>query len=86
MLLIEAPELVSIKQKGKKEKIYRGWTDNFSTHCMYRKRLNNKMTFQQDAAPGHFSKEVHTWFNENFNGVGELVDVVEFLGHHALQF
>ena len=34
MSLIEAPKLVSIKQKRKKEKICRGWTDNFSTHCM----------------------------------------------------
>ena len=33
MSLIEAPKLVSIKQKRKKEKSCRGWTDNFSTHC-----------------------------------------------------
>ena len=33
MSLIEAPKLLSIKQKRKKEKSCRGWTDNFSTHC-----------------------------------------------------
>ena len=32
MSLIEAPKLVFIKQKRKKEKNCRGWTDNFSTH------------------------------------------------------
>ena len=35
MSLIEAPKLVSIKQKRKKEKSWRGWTNNFSTHCIY---------------------------------------------------
>ena len=34
---------------------------------MQRKRLNNKMIFQQDGAPSHFSK-VRTWLNEKFNG------------------
>ena len=34
---------------------------------MQRKRLNNKMIFQQDSAPPHFSK-VRTWLNEKFNG------------------
>ena len=34
---------------------------------MQRKRLNNKMVFQQDGAPPHFSK-VRTWLNEKFNG------------------
>ena len=34
MPLIEAPKLVSMKQKRKKEKSYRGWMDNFSTHSM----------------------------------------------------
>ena len=32
--LIEAPKLVSIKQKRKKEKNCRRWTDNFLTHCI----------------------------------------------------
>ena len=35
MSLIEASKLVSIKQKRKKEKSYRGWTDNFPTHRNY---------------------------------------------------
>ena len=35
MSLIEAPKLVSIKQKRKKENSCRGWTDNFSTHYIY---------------------------------------------------
>ena len=35
MSLIEAPKLVSIKQKRKKEKSCRRWTDHFSTHCTY---------------------------------------------------
>ena len=34
---------------------------------MRRKRLNNKMIFQQDGAPPHFSK-VRTWLNEKYNG------------------
>ena len=34
MSLIEAPKLVSIKEKRKKEKSCRGWTDHFSTHCI----------------------------------------------------
>ena len=34
MSLIEAPKLVSIKQKRKKEKRCRGWTDHFSIHCI----------------------------------------------------
>ena len=33
MSLIEAPKLVSIKQKRKKEKSCREWRENFSTHC-----------------------------------------------------
>ena len=35
---------------------------------MQRQRLNNKMIFQQDGAPPHFSKEVRAWLNEKFNG------------------
>ena len=35
MSVIEAPKLVSIKQKRKKEKSCRGWTDHFSTRCIY---------------------------------------------------
>ena len=35
---------------------------------MQRKRLNNKMIFQQDGAPTDFSKEVRAWLNEKFNG------------------
>ena len=35
---------------------------------MQRKRLNNKMIFQQDGAPPHFSKGVRAWLNEKFNG------------------
>ena len=34
---------------------------------MQRKRLNNKMIFQQDGVPPHFST-VRTWLNEKFNG------------------
>ena len=34
---------------------------------MQRKRLNNKMIFQQDGVLSYFSNEVRTWFNETFN-------------------
>ena len=35
---------------------------------MQTKRLDNKMIFQQDGAPPHSSKEVHTKLNEKFTG------------------
>ena len=35
---------------------------------MQRQRLNNKMIFQQDGVPLHFSKKVRAWLNEKFNG------------------
>ena len=41
---------------------------NYFYPTMQRRRLNNKMIFQQDGAPPHFSKEVHAWLNEKFNG------------------
>ena len=40
---------------------------NYFYPTMRRKRLNNKMIFQQDGVPSHFSK-VRTWLNEKFNG------------------
>ena len=40
---------------------------NYFYPTMQRKRLNNKMIFQQDGAPPHLSK-VRTWLNEKFNG------------------
>ena len=40
---------------------------NYFYPPMRRKKLNNKMIFQQDGAPPHFSK-VRTWLNEKFNG------------------
>ncbi|CAF2091164.1 unnamed protein product [Rotaria magnacalcarata] len=33
-----------------------------------RKRLHNKIIFQQDGAPAHFSKEVRELLNEKFDG------------------
>ena len=39
---------------------------NYFYPTMQRKRLNNKMIFQQDGAPLHFSK-VRTWLNVKFN-------------------
>ena len=35
---------------------------------MQRKRLNNKMVFEQDDALSHSSNEVRTWLNEKLNG------------------
>ena len=39
---------------------------SFNIVRMYRKRLNNKMIFQQDDTPLHLSKEVCTWLHGNF--------------------
>ena len=41
---------------------------NYFYPIMQRQRLNNKMIFQQDDTPPHFSKEVRAWLNEKFNG------------------
>ena len=41
---------------------------NYFYPIMQRQRLNNKMIFQQDGAPSHFSKEIRAWLNEEFNG------------------
>ncbi|CAF1240464.1 unnamed protein product [Didymodactylos carnosus] len=41
---------------------------NYFFPIMQRKRLHNKMIFQQDGAPPHFSKEVRAWLNDKFNG------------------
>ena len=40
---------------------------NYFYPTMQRKKLNNKMIFQQDGTPPYFSK-VRTWLNEKFNG------------------
>ena len=40
---------------------------NYFYPTMRRKGFNNKMIFQQDGAPPHFSK-VREWLNEKFNG------------------
>ena len=40
---------------------------NYFYPTMQRKRLNNKMIFQQDGVSPHFSK-VRTWLNEKSNG------------------
>ena len=42
---------------------------NYFYPIMQRTRINNKMIFQQDGASFHFSTEVCTWFNEEFNGM-----------------
>ena len=41
---------------------------NYFYPIMQRKKLNNKMIFLQDGTSSHFSKEVRTWFNGQFNG------------------
>ena len=48
------------------------------------KTLNNKMIFQQDDAPPHFSKEVSYMVKRKLLMQGELIEVVQFLGHQAL--
>ena len=41
---------------------------NYFYPIIQRQRLNNKMIFQQDDTPPHFSNEVRAWLNEKFNG------------------
>ena len=56
---------------------------NYFYPTMQRKRLNNKMIFQQDDAPPIFPKFVHGWM-KNLMEDG-LVEVVQLLGHYTLQ-
>jgi hypothetical protein len=35
---------------------------------MQRKRIHNKIIFQQDGVPAHFFKQVREWLNEKFDG------------------
>ena len=42
--------------------------NNYFYLILKRKRLNDKMIFQQDGVPSHFSKDICTWFYEKFSG------------------
>ncbi len=41
--------------------------ENYFYPILQKKRLHKKITFQQDSAPPHFSKEVREWLNKNLN-------------------
>jgi hypothetical protein len=40
---------------------------NYFYPTIQRKRLTNKIIFQQNRAPPHFSKQVRVWLNEKFD-------------------
>lgn len=46
---------------------YLNLLENYFYPILQKKRLHKKITFQQDSAPAHFSKEVRECLNENFN-------------------
>ena len=57
-----------LKMKQSIDKIIFKIVKSYFYPIMQRQILNNKMIFQQDGAPPHFSKEVRAWLNETFNG------------------
>ena len=56
------------KVKQSINKIIPQMLKNYFYPIMQRKRLCNKMIFQQDDVPPHFSKEFRTWLNGKLNG------------------